>query len=211
MTVNEVMELTNQKRGTVEQFRNELQNYRLIGNNESLDERAVEVFCKAIKYRGNGERTWIDSMQKAIQEEYGEEMELPFYWTNDIILNHLIWQIKKGIVKVVCGNNTIDSLDFHIIYEIIIDNFKELGKTIDSYKNSFGTDGNGALTYKCIGKDYLYFIVGKLNPITDNEDIHVFYNDGLDFNIMKCKHICGGSCNKGNIKELWKVASTASH
>lgn len=211
MTVNEIIELTSQKRGTVEQFRNELQKYRLIDNNESLDDRAVIVFRKAIEYREVEQKTWIDSMQKAIQEEYGEEMEVPFYWTNEIVLKHLIWQIKEGIVTVEYDGKHDDKMDFHVIYEIMIDNFKELGKSVDVYKNSFGTDENPVITYKCIGRDYLYYIVGKYNPITKNEDIHVFYNDGVQFNIMKCKYICGGNCKKGRLEELkatcWKYGN----
>jgi hypothetical protein len=205
MTVNEIIQLTGQKRGTVEQFRNELQKYRLIGNNESLDDRAVMVFKRAVEYREVGHSTWIDSMQKAIQEEYGEEMELPFYWTKEIILKHLIRQINKGVVRVEVGNTDVDTDDFHIIYELIIDNFKELGESLDVYKGSFGTDGNPVNTYKCIGNGYLYYIVGKHNHMTDSEDIHVFYNDGEQFNIMKCKHICGGNCSKGRLEELWKT------
>lgn len=207
MTVNEIMELTGQKRGTVEQFRNELQKYKLIGNNESLDDRAVKVFKKVIEYKQNEQKTWIDSMERAIQEEYGEEMELPYYWTKEIILKHLIWQIEKGIVSVKNGETNYESEDFHIIYHVIIDNFKELGKNVEAYKGSFGTDGNPITTYKCIGKDYLYYVVGKYNHITGSEDIHVFYNDGAQFNIMKCRHICGGSCRKGRLEELWKVCS----
>jgi hypothetical protein len=210
MTVNEIMELTGQKRGTIEQFRDELQKYKLIGNNESLNGRAVEVFRKAIEYREDGQKTWSDAMQKAIQEEYGEEMELPFYWTKEIVLKHLIWEIKEGIVKVASDDKNDNKMDFHVIYELMIDNFRELGKSSDVYKDSFGTDGNPIITYKCIGRDYLYYLVGKYNHITENEDIHIFYNDGVQFNIMKCKHICGGSCEKGRLEELWKTCSEYS-
>lgn len=205
MTVNEIMELTGQKRGTIEQFRNELQKYKLIGNNESLDDRAVNVFKKVIEYKRTEQSTWIDSMQKAIQEEYGEEMELPFYWDKETVLKHLIWEIEKGVVRVESPDDNPE--DYHIVYEVIIDNFKILGENLDVYKDSFGTDGNSIITYKCIGKDYLYYIVGKYNHITGNEDMHLFYNDGAQFNIMKCKHICGGSCSKGMLEQLQKTCA----
>lgn len=210
MTVNEIMELTGQKRGTIELFRSEILRYKVIGNNQSLDERAVEVFKTAIEYRKDGNITWVDAFQKAIQEEYSEEMELPFYWTKEIVLKHLIWSIKKGIVKVVRDDNDDKETDFHVIYEIMIDNFKELAKFEDAYKGSFGTDGNPIITYKCIGTDYLYYIVGKYNHVTENEDSHVFYNEGKAFNIMKCKHICGGSSDKGKLEELWKTCRIAT-
>lgn len=202
MTVNEIMELTKQKRGTVEQFRGELIKYSLITNNESLDNRAFETFKNSIRYKDQEEKTWSLAMKKAIQEEYGEEMKLPFVWSPDIILKNLIWEIKNDLVNVYGNNGIIEGNDFHTIFEIIIDNFKEMSKTFDDYENSFGTDGNPITTYKCCGKDYIYYIVGKYNHITGNEDMHVFYNDGIHFNIMRCKHICGGSSNKGRIGQL---------
>lgn len=198
MTVSEIMELTDQKRGTVEQFRGELIKYGLIANNESLDNRAFETFKKSIEYK-NEEETWVRAMTKAIHEEYGEEMTLPFAWSPNVILQNLIWEIKNGLVKVFGSDN---DYDFHIIFEVIIDNFKEMGKIFTDYENSFGTDGNQIITYKCMGTDYIYYIVGKYNHITSNEDIHVFYNDGSQFNIMRCKHICGGDSSKGKIAQL---------
>lgn len=202
MIVRDIMEITNQKRGTVEQFRNELSKCGLISNNEELDIRAVEVFKKSIGYKEENSSTWSKAMQRAIQEEYGEEMVLPFTWSPNIILKNLIWEINNDYVEISKGSINSGDVDFHVIYEIIIDNFKELGKSIEVYSDSFGTDGNPITTYKCVGKNYIYYVVGKYNHITKQEDVHVFYNDGNIFNIMKCTHICGGDANKGKISEL---------
>lgn len=212
MTVDDIIKITGQKRGTIEQFRGELIKYRLISNNESLNDRAVNVFKKSINYRYEENLTWSNAMQKAIQEEYGEEMELPFYWTKEIILKDLIWKVKKGIVSVektkMFEEDGYDDLNSYAIYGLMIDNFRELGKELDIYKGSFGTDGNDTITYICKGKDYIYYVVGKYNCITKNEDMHIFYSDGLEFNIMKCKHICGGSSDKGRLKDLWMECSS---
>lgn len=208
LTVNEIVDLTGQKRGTVEQYRNELQKHKIIGNNESLDNRAFEVFKKVILYKESEQITWVNSMQRAIQEEYGEEMDLPFHWTKEIILKNLIRAIEKDTIEVT--GDMLDEKnedDFFIIFHLIIDNFKELSKTYDTYSGSFGTDGNPITTFKLCGKDYIYYIVGKYNHLTRSEDIHLFYNEGAEFNIMRCKHICGGSANKGRLAELWKLCS----
>lgn len=83
-----------------------------------------------------------------------------------------------------------------------------MGKTIDVYNKCYGTDGNSASTFICKGKDYIYYIVGKYNSLTKQEDVHVFYNDGIEFNLMKCKHICGGYSEKGRLKELLDTCSS---
>ena len=43
-SVNEIINLTNQKRGTVESFRDELLSQEIIKNNQSLDDRAFQVY-----------------------------------------------------------------------------------------------------------------------------------------------------------------------
>lgn len=215
MTIDEIIEQTSQNRETIEEFRIKLQEYGLIGIHKSLDQRAVETFRKAVEYFEaieDKETDWSDSVQRAIQEEYGEEMKLPFVWENDILLKNLIWKIKNRRVNVGRANNEIrgteHSEDFHIIYQIIIDNFEIMGKTIDVYNKCYGTDGNPASTFICKGKDYIYYIVGKYNGLTKQEDVHVFYNDGIEFNLMKCKHICGGYSEKGRLKELLDTCSS---
>lgn len=211
-TVNEIMNLTNQKRGTIEQFRSELITYGIITNNESIDDRSLEVFKKAIICKSEEDITWSQSMKKAIQNEYCEDMKLPFKWSSNIILNNLIWQIDTEKVLVQSINDLVENGDeIHIICNTIIANFKELGKIYDDYFDSFSTDCNSCTTYKCSGEDYIYYVIGKINHLTGNEDIHVFYNDGKNFNIMRCEHICGGNCEKGILKELWRVCSKKAY
>lgn len=219
MMVEEIMELTSQKRETIEHFRIKLLEYGLIGLNKYLDQRAVTTFRKAVEYweaAGSNEakqNVWSDSIQRAIQEEYGEEMVLPFTWNNDSLIKHLIWKIKNGRVNVVPYyemrvNGHRHSEEISVMYQIIMDNFQEIGKCTDVYNNSFGTDGNPQLTYICEGEDYIYYIIGKYNRFTKQEDVHVFYNDGIEFNLMRCKHVCGGYSEKGRLKELLETCSS---
>lgn len=203
-SVNEIINLTNQKRGTVESFRDELLSQEIIKNNQSLDDRAFQVFKNSIKYKNSEDNTtWKIAMKKAIQQEYGAELKLPFRWTSSIIVQDIIWNINNNNISVEDINElSNDKNEYHILFEVMIDNFKELGKDYDDYIDSFGTDCNGNLTFKCSGEDYSYYILGKWNHITKEEDIHVFFNEGKNFNIMRCKHICGGSAEKGILKEL---------
>lgn len=210
MTVNEVMEITGQKRGTVEQFRTILQSYSLISNHESMDRRSVEAFKNAIRFKDqDNSLTWLVSMQKAILLEYGEEMVIPFNWSNNIILKHLIWCIKNEHIQVEKVSLNSPDESFHIVYELIIDNFREISTLENIYDGSEGTDGNPVTSYMCKGEDYIYIIAGKYNHITKAEDINVFYNEGSNFNIMKCKYVCGGNCDKGRIHELYEICKNS--
>lgn len=206
-TVEDIMEITGQKRGTIDQFRNELQSFGLTEKNKSLDDRAVATFKKAIAYKEENNVTWTYAMHYVIQKEYDEEMELPFLWKNDIILKELIWKINNNLIEVKRVHDQ-KGLDYYAVYHLIIDNFEKLGRIKDFYINSSGTDGNPIPTFICQGKDYIYYLVGKHNSITKNEDIHVFYNEGTEFSTMRCKHICGGSGDKGRLKELWEICLT---
>lgn len=206
MTIDEIIQLTGQKRGTVEQFRNELSKYSLIEKHQAVDEKAFKTFKKAVEYKEELQNTWSESMQCAIQEEYGEDMKIPFYFTKNSILKNLIWEIDKGIVTIKTVGNS-DDQNFHIVYNIIIDNFTELARKMDVYKDSYGTAGNPMTTFICEGKEYIYYVVGKYNAITKKEDMHVFYNESANFNIMKCTHICGGDANKGMLAELYNACS----
>ncbi len=203
-SVNEIINLTNQKRGTVESFRDELLSQEIIKNNQSLDDRAFQVFKNSIKYKSQDNITWKIAMKKAIQQEYGSELKLPFRWVSSIIIKDIIWNINNNKNFSVQDINelSMNKDEYHILFEVMIDNFKELGRDYEDYRDSFGTDCNGNLTFKCSGEDYCYYILGKWNHITQEEDIHVFFNEGKNFNIMRCKHICGGSAEKGILKEL---------
>lgn len=210
MTVEEIIELTSEKRETIEEFKAELQRFGLIGKHQSLNLRAVTTFRRAVEYSVI-KKDWSDSIQRAIQEEYGEEMELPFTWLKKAILDNLIWKINNERVNVVrVGATEGHNEDYHVVFEIIIENFAEMGKTIDVFKESFGTDGNSSNTFVCKGKDYTYYLVGKWNHVTKNEDMHVFYNDGIEFNPMKCEHICGGNSEKGILQKLLQACSSSA-
>lgn len=207
MTIDEIMQQTGQKRGTVEQFRNELSRYSLIEKHQAMNEKFFKTFKKAVEYKAVLENTtWSECMQRAIQEEHGEDMKLPYYFTKNSILKNLIYEVDKGIVTTKQVGSP-DDPNFHVVYNIIINNFAEIGREIDVYKDSYGTAGNPMSTFVCEGSGYIYYIVGKYNSITGNEDMHVFFNDHATFNIMKCTHVCGGDANKGKLAELYEACS----
>jgi hypothetical protein len=204
MTVTEIMEKTGLKRGTIDQFRIKMQEYELISNNQSLNQRAVDVLCKADSYRNENNVTWDEAMYKMILLEYDSELRVEHYWTNKTIVNNLIWLIENKIVKVKMVDSK-DQRDFHDIYRVMIDNFADLGKVIKHYEPSKGTDGNPTLNFKVYGKDYIYYFIGKYNKHTDHEDMHIFYNEGLEFNIMRCKYLLSAHCNGDLLKELTDI------
>lgn len=201
-TVNDVMEKTAQKRGTVDNFRSELQKLKLMSNNERFDKRALETFQKAIQFKEENDCTWIHATHWAIQMEYAEEMSRPFEWSTSIHFKYLTYLVKNNLVEVKSvGMDSESSLDFYAIFHVIIDNFKEMGANHNIYKPSQPTGGNAA-TFKCIGDNFFYYVVGKYNHYTKEEDLHVFYNDGLVFNLMKCQYIGGGRTEKGRLRDL---------
>lgn len=207
MTVREIMELTGARRGTIEQFRVELQNYGLIKNNQSLDKRAVDVFARTVKKRQTLDSTLNEMFRREILREYSEEVSLPFHWTTFSELTHLKYLINTDKLKVhnIDKNNLSD--DFQTVFRVIIPNFVQLAKTEKVYGRSSASDGNPDLCFKCVAKDYIYYIVGKLNRITNEDDIHVFYNDDYSFNIHRCKHVGGGSSKRGIYRELLRLCN----
>lgn len=216
-SVADIMEETGQKRGTVEEYRNKLVGYKIISNNQPIKEKELQTFKKAIERKENSNNTWGECIEWAIQTMYGEEIHKEFFWTNESILKYILWLIKNKLVQIKsnyeianCKNLDISEEEnfkrnerFFVIYDLIIDNFKDLAETSDTFKGSWGTDGNGAITWVLEGEDFIYYLVGKLNPITKKEEVQIFYNDGSKFNIMRCRYICGGPADDGKISEIW--------
>ncbi|KGP77412.1 MULTISPECIES: hypothetical protein [Paenibacillus] len=201
-TVNDVMELTDQRRGTVDNFRSELQKLNLMSNNERFDKRALETFRKAIEFKEENDCTWIHANNWAIQMEYAEEMSRPFEWSTSIHFKYLTYLNENHLVDVKhIVTDLMSTIDFFAVFHVIIDNFKDMGAKYNIYKASQPTDGN-ALAFKCKGDDFFYYVVGKYNYYTKEEDVHVFYNDGLVFNIMKCQYIGGGRKESERLKDL---------
>jgi len=132
-------------------------------------------------------------------------LDAPFYWCSKTILEHLIWQIKNENVQVFSDILFHDYTQQHIIFDVLLGNFNNLGKSHSTYRGSSGTDINPVTTFICVGSDFIYYVVGKLNKITGIEEMHIFYNAGSTFDIMKCKYICGGEFNRKIIIKLWKA------
>lgn len=204
MTVQEVMKITGLPRGTVENFRRELLDFGVLQNNQSMDGRNLKALQQAMEYKEKNDYPWTRLMRRVISEEYKKELMPPFYWSTKIHVRHLLWMMKKGLVTV----EKIDDshpLESYIFYDIMVDNFVELANEIHHYKQSRHTDGNPLLSYKITGLDFVYYTVGKLNHDTGEEDLHLFYNEGLHFNIMRCQHIIGGSTDYGVLKALYEA------
>lgn len=212
LTVEQIMEKTNLKRGVIEHFRSILNGYGLIKNNEQLSNREVKVLINSSELKNKENITWKAAFINEIEKEYMEDLSNHFKWTNKIILRDLIHQINEKKVTVTQLINYDDKENSHhnlnckgiYLFKLFIDNFVELSECYSDYSGSLGSDGNNALSFICQGADYQYYLIGKLNRVSvnDNNDenkdecfdnLHVFYNDSKDFNIMKCKYIAGGN------------------
>lgn len=207
MTVQEIMDTTGLKRGTIESFRARLIDYGIVGNNNQLGKREVDVLQRVVHHKQNSGWTWTDSMEREIQLEYADQIRHPFEWAGETILVHLLWLVTKKRVKVAAITGNAGSEDFHVAYEVMVDNFHYLKNKYPGYSRSTGSDANPILTYKLIGADYIYYLVGKLNHMTDHEDIHIFYCDGSTFNLMKTRHVMGCSSDRDAMKELWTTCN----
>lgn len=205
-TVKEIMQETKIKKGVIEAFRKKLQIMNINENNTSLDSRQVDLLKKIVQNK-KADDTWDDLMYKYIYNEYWDTLKTDFEWQPEIIIQNLIWNISNKYYSF--SHMIIDpinkELSFHI-FECILDNFFIQGKKYEPYMNSHGTDGN-TIAYEISNppKTYSYYVIGKLNHYTKNEDIHIFYNDCETFNIMKCKYIGGGPSEQGIFKELSEV------
>lgn len=203
MTIEYIIEKSGEERETVEQFIKTLQKYKLIGNNYSLDNRALETFEKIIQLqKNNSEFTLSYYIEKEIQEEYGEDIHIKFYWSKESILNDLLWKIENEVVRVEKRREKFDEDDH--IFRTLVDNFDDTTIAAEMFQKDTGGKQNFNLCFKCLGSNYIYYLAGRLNTLTLKEEMHVFYNEGLDFNIMKCKYICGGNCEKGKIGTIFK-------
>lgn len=211
-SVDQIMKITGQKSGTVNSYRDLLIKYEVISNNQDIDEVGLSVFQKAIEYKEKTVDTWVNVMEKSIQEGYNDQLKVPFYWTKKIIVDSIISDIVSQRVEVIqpfgSGAHTLKknndfNRELEIICSFMIDNFQELGMKDSTFAKSLGTDVNGTTTHILRGTDFIYYLVGKVNHHTTNEEIHIFYNDSKEFNIMRCKYIFGGPTKIGIIKDLW--------
>lgn len=203
------------KQGTIEAYRDKLISVGLLSNNQSMSEEQVKTFEKIVRKKTD-DLTWENLMYEFIYSDFSEKMKTEFNWQIKIIIKHLIWAINSNKYKVFSLDFNEDgenySEDFHV-FCCCIDNFAEMGRNYAPYQNSHGTDGNPILSYKIITPvNKVYYLIGKLNPYTKKEDIHIFYNDETYFDIMKCQYIGGGTCdNDSNCNDLWKICRLKSN
>lgn len=210
MTVQEIMDVTGLKRGTVESFRSRLLDYGIISSNAQLGERELRVLQRVIDHKNSKTWTWADSMEREIQLEYSDQIHHPFEWAGETVILHLLWLIKNDRAKVLTVSTSSTSEDFHVAYELMVDNFIRLENKYPGYSRSKGSDANPILTYKIVNEEFIYYLVGKLNHLTEHEDIHIFYCDAPKFNLMKTKHVLGCNSDQETMKELWTTCSKLS-
>lgn len=57
--------------------------------------------------------------------------------------------------------------------------------------------------YKCVGEDFVYYIVGKQSTKdTSIDNIYVYYQEGTEFNAMRIKYIIGDCKTNKSLAEL---------
>lgn len=203
MTVRQINEATKIKTGIIENFRKKLQTMGLISNNASLEKQHVELLTRIANAKKEND-TWDETMYKFIYEEYWSMLPPSFEWQPEIIVKNMVWNLKNNAYQVypLFAGDLAESPGFHT-YCCIIDNFMYQGRRYEPYKKSIGTDGN-TVSYELCNEqgNFKYYIIGKLNHYTGKEDVHIFYNDDMCFNIMKCKYICGGPIDGSFFEEL---------
>lgn len=209
-TISQVIEEVEQqygevRKGTVEAFRAVLQKKGVLGKNKLMGQKEVDAFKKVCQMKDDS-NTWVYCMEKAVQEEYGEDLVYEHHWTTKSKLKHLKWLIETGKVTSVPYLGEVDNNKeyWHAMYEIVLENLVDLGKIDVSFDESFYTDNNPC-TYVLKGKDFTYYLFGKLNHVTKKEGVVIYYNDGLEFNIMRCDFVAMGPTDEGIIGELVKA------
>ncbi|MDY4838356.1 MAG: hypothetical protein SO160_02260 [Lachnospiraceae bacterium] len=129
-------------------------------------------------------------------------LESTFKWSDELCVEHLTWAIKnKYYTLEALSLNIHDSEDFHIFCSCI-----DFFVHNEPVGQSYGTDGNAGIAFKVTTPDEKkYYLIGKLNRTTKEEEVHIFYNDGKFFDPLQCTYICGGSCDAKMYSELLKI------
>ena len=160
----------------------------------------------------------ISSETKAQAEEVRSEENiwakiLPFSWSPNNLIQNIIRKIELGQYKVFALEfRSKDNILMHTedwdIYCNCIDSFVELGKTMAIYQDSLGTDGNPTTSWKIqTPEGHWFYIIGKYNHVTSEEDIMVFYNESSIFEVIKCGLVTGGPVNAEPFRSLWVACS----
>ena len=134
-----------------------------------------------------------------------------FSWDAKILIRDILKKIERGYYKVSSleftpqDDSYSDTEDWDVFCHCI-DNFVELGKTEDLYRDSLGTDGNPITSWKIQTMDGNWFyIIGKLNHVTAQEDIMIFYNDSPIFEVIKCRLIASGPADDEPFHSFWDI------
>lgn len=186
------------KQGTIDNFRGKLVTMRLLESNQQMSDRHFLTLERVVRSKTD-ESTWEDLMMRQIYLDYSSEIKTDFVWEFPIILKHLLWTIEQN-EYVVSTLDTFHGKNDRHAFETVIDNFVAMSKHYKPYEHSQGTDGNPVTSVKITLPDRsFYFMVGKLNSFTKEEDVYLFYNDAPFFDPMRCRYLGGGSCDDGSL------------
>lgn len=192
------------RQGTVEAFRAKLQEAGIISNNQPMTEKHIKAFEKVVREKTDNDK-WETLMNKVIYTDLRSDINFEFKWTPHIIFTHLTNAIKDGYYSIEHMTARYGTEDWMIMCDCI-DNFVELGRKDFLYEGSSGCDVNGVILFKVkTPNNCCYYIIGKRNPITSEEDVHIFYNPYPHFEIMQCKHIASERFEADIVANLWHV------
>ncbi len=176
------------KQGTVENFRTKLCAMGIIGNNQLLSQKHLKVLEDIVREK-NETVTWEELFKKHIFINFYEELQIDFKWNIEIIIKSLIWQVKRKVYRVNALNLKDNAEDFQI-FCFCIENFLKMEEYWEAYEGSFGTDGNSVTSFKIkTPEGNTYYIIGKYNQYSKNEDMHIFYSTTEQFDIMQFRYI----------------------
>jgi len=218
-TVDDVVISTGYNEEVIELFIETLQEYG-ISSKYQFDGMFIQVLKEAVNEASEPASTGTlkYAMHKAIQTHYVDQIEFPFEWTQSSKITYLNRLIQTNSLKYEWldlfplsknNNNSEKTEDHFIVYDLLLNNFANLGNTkFGVYRGSNSVDGEPNNNHKFVGADHFYLVIGKLNSITREDDLHVFYNEGAEFNMMRCQYIGGGSQLRGITKELQELCDS---
>lgn len=98
-----------------------------------------------------------------------------------MVIKDLIRKILDGSVNVNLYEYTKNYIFFSLTDDMVYDE-----KT-----NTYGSDITPPNCFICEGKSDTYYILGKINR-EDREEIHIYYQQGIEFNAMLLEYVIGG-------------------
>lgn len=105
----------------------------------------------------------------------------------EIVLDDIIRKVESNILKAEGYDSRNSYIFFYLTDDIIY----------SKNRNSRGTDITPTNCYVCKDEKEIYYVLGKINE-KGNEEIHIYYQQGNEFNAMLCKYVTGGEYENNN-------------